>query len=39
LKKAMPQAELHFITDAGHASSELGIIDALIAATDKVGAL
>ncbi|HEY4222919.1 MAG TPA: prolyl aminopeptidase [Myxococcota bacterium] len=39
LKKALPQAELHIIADAGHASSELGIIDALINATDKFAAL
>jgi len=35
LKKAMPHAELRMIQDAGHASSELGIIDALVEATDK----
>ena len=39
LKKAVAQAELHVIPDAGHASSELGIIDALIAATDKLAAV
>lgn len=38
LKKAMPQAELHIIPDAGHASSEAGIIDALVEATDKFAA-
>ncbi len=39
LKRAMPHAELRIIPDAGHASSELGIIDALIQATDKFAAL
>lgn len=39
LKKAMPQAELHIIPDAGHASSEAGIIDALVEATDRFAAL
>ena len=39
LKKAMPHAELRVIVDAGHASSELGIIDSLIAATDKYASL
>ena len=35
LKKAMPQADLRIIPDAGHASSEAGIIDALVDATDR----
>ena len=35
LKKAMPQTELRIISDAGHASSEAGIIDALVDATDR----
>ncbi len=39
LKKAMPQAELYIIPDAGHASSEAGIIDALVEATDRFAAL
>lgn len=39
LKKAMPHAELRIIPDAGHASSEAGIIDALVDATDRFAAL
>jgi proline iminopeptidase len=39
LKKAMPHADLKLIADAGHASSEAGIIDALITATDAFAAL
>ncbi len=35
LKKAMPHAELHIVGAAGHASSEAGIIDGLICATNK----
>jgi proline iminopeptidase len=38
LKKAMPHAELKIIGDAGHASSEAGIIDALVEATDRFAA-
>jgi proline iminopeptidase len=39
LKKAMPQSELRIIPDAGHASSEAGIIDALVEATDRFAGL
>ena len=35
LKKALPHADLRIIPDAGHASSEAGIIDALVEATDR----
>jgi proline iminopeptidase len=34
LKRAWPQAELEIIGDAGHASLEPGIVDALLRATD-----
>jgi proline iminopeptidase len=34
LHKAWPQATLHLVDDAGHASSEPGILHSLIAATD-----
>lgn len=34
LHAALPNSELHIIADAGHAMSEPGILDALIAATD-----
>jgi proline iminopeptidase len=34
LKKAWPEARLDVIPDAGHASTEPGIIDALVRATD-----
>ncbi len=37
LHRAWPQAELHIIPDAGHSISEPGIIDALVAATDRFG--
>lgn len=36
LHRALPDAELSIIRDAGHASSEAGILDALIRATDKL---
>jgi len=39
LKKAMPHAELHVIADAGHSAGEPGIVDALVAATDRFAAL
>lgn len=39
LKKAMPQAQLKIIPDAGHASSEAGIIDRLVEATDRFASL
>jgi len=35
LHKAWPEAKLEIIKDAGHASSEPGILDALVRATDK----
>jgi proline iminopeptidase len=34
LKKAWPEAKLEIIGDAGHASTEPGIVDALVRATD-----
>lgn len=34
LKAALPEAKLEFIWDAGHASTEPGIVDALVRATD-----
>lgn len=36
LQKAWPDAELQIIRDAGHASRETGIVDALIRATDAL---
>ncbi|WP_234027102.1 prolyl aminopeptidase [Erythrobacter sp. KY5] len=36
LKKAMPEAELWMVHDAGHSASEPGIIDGLVRATDKL---
>src|SRR5690606_6476152 len=38
LHRAWPQAELRLIADAGHASSEPGIVDALVRATDVFAA-
>lgn len=35
LKKAWPEAELHIVDDAGHAVSEPGIVDQLVAATER----
>lgn len=35
LHRSWPEAEFRLITDAGHAASEPGIIDALVRATDK----
>ena len=35
LHRAWPQAEFHLIDDAGHATTEPGILSALIAATDR----
>ena len=35
LHRAWPEAEFHLIADAGHASNEPGIVDALVRATDK----
>jgi proline iminopeptidase len=35
LKKAWPEAQLEIVWDAGHASTEPGIVDALVRATDK----
>jgi proline iminopeptidase len=37
LHRAWPEAQLHLIPDAGHSISEPGIIDALVAATDRFG--
>lgn len=37
LHKAWPEAELHIVDDAAHAYSEPGILDRLIAATDRWG--
>jgi proline iminopeptidase len=39
LHRAWPEAELEIIPDAGHASTEPGIMDALIRATDRFSAL
>lgn len=35
LAEALPQAELHIVRDAGHASTEPGTIDALVRACDE----
>ena len=35
LKKAWPEARFEIIWDAGHASTEPGIVDALVRATDQ----
>ncbi len=35
LKKAWPESQLEIVWDAGHASTEPGIVDALVRATDK----
>ncbi|WP_299192711.1 prolyl aminopeptidase [uncultured Erythrobacter sp.] len=35
IKKALPEAELWMVADAGHSASEPGIIDGLVRATDK----
>jgi proline iminopeptidase len=37
LHKAWPQAEFHVVPDAGHAFDEPGILELLLAATDKYG--
>ena len=39
LKQAWPEARLHIVPDAGHASSEPGTIDALIQATDALSVI
>lgn len=39
LHKAWPEAEFHIVADAGHASTEPGIVDRLIAATDGFAAV
>ena len=39
LKRELPDADLRIIADAGHASSELGIVDGLVQATDRYAAL
>jgi proline iminopeptidase len=38
LKKAWPEARLDIVWDAGHASTEPGVIDALVRATDAAAA-
>jgi proline iminopeptidase len=35
LYRAWPEAELHIVSDAGHAASETGILTRLVAATDR----
>jgi len=35
LHRAWPEADLRIVPDAGHAASEPGIVDALVAATDR----
>jgi proline iminopeptidase len=35
LHRAWPEAAFHMVDDAGHAFDEPGILDKLIAATDK----
>jgi proline iminopeptidase len=35
LHRAWPEAAFEMIPDAGHAASELGIVDALVRATDR----
>ncbi len=39
LHKAWPEAEFHMIPDAGHSISEAGIVDKLIATTDRYDGL
>ncbi len=39
LGKAWPEAKLVIVPDAGHASSEPGIVDALVSATDEYASL
>jgi proline iminopeptidase len=39
LHQAWPNSELYIIRDAGHVSSEPGIVDALISATEKIAKL
>jgi proline iminopeptidase len=39
LKKAWPEAKLEIVGDAGHASTEPGIVDALVRATDAAALL
>jgi proline iminopeptidase len=39
LKRRWPEAELVVVSDAGHASSETGIVDALVRATDRFASL
>jgi proline iminopeptidase len=36
LQKAWPSAELHIVREAGHASRDPGIVDALVKATDEM---
>jgi proline iminopeptidase len=35
LHRAWPEAELNIVADSGHAMTEPGIVDALVAATEK----
>ena len=37
--RAWPEAELHVVPDAGHSITEPGIVDRLIAATNKFARL
>ena len=39
LHKSWPSSELHIVRDAGHASSEPSIVDALVRATDEMAKL
>jgi proline iminopeptidase len=36
LKEAWPESRLDVVWDAGHASTEPGIVDALVRATDQI---
>ena len=39
LHRAWPEADLQIVPDAGHSITEPGIIDRLVAATDRIAAL
>ncbi len=39
LHKAWPEAHFGVMPDAGHAANEIGILDALIRATDRFSSL
>jgi proline iminopeptidase len=39
LKKAVPKATLIVVPDAGHSAGEPGVVDALVAATDRAARL